>query len=167
MMRNNNKGFSLVELIIVVAIISLFTGIAGYGISLSSGKAADECAQKLASSIQRARTSSMGKNETKIEISKDEDGVWAQETVTLADKDTGGAGADVPQEKVKVGAKNLNVKFNGSVLSEGDVVKLEFDRSSGALKGYDSTAELLFVISKASKERKVKIVPLTGKVTVE
>ena len=167
MMRNNNKGFSLVELIIVVALIALFTGIAGYGMSLSSGKAADECARKLASSIQRARTSSMGKNETNIKIWKNADGVWVQETVILADKDTGGAGETVVHDAVKVGEKNLSVLFQGGDLPDVPGVTFKFDRSSGALREHDSDSELLFTIAKSSNTKKVKIVPLTGKVTVE
>lgn len=158
-MRDDNKGVSLVELIIVVAIIALFTGVAGYGLSLSSGKAADECARKLAASIQHARTASMGKNKTTIKVWKDAEGVWTQEVITMADKDTGGAAAAVEQDKVKVGAKNVDI--SGGMLG----TELEFDRSSGALK--NGSGEITFTISKASKTYTVKIVALTGRVTVE
>lgn len=170
-MWDDNKGFSLVELIIVVAIMAAITGVVGYGLNLSSGKAADECAQKLASSLQHARTSTMGKFKTTITISKDDDGVWAQETVTVANKDTGREGEEKVGERVKIGDKNVKIVFDdGTDITDwtgGGSVSFEFDRSSGALKSVDMSAAISFTISKASKTRIVEIVPLTGKVTVK
>lgn len=46
-----NKGMSLVELIVVVAILAIFTGGITYSMNWASGKAAEECAQKLAYSL--------------------------------------------------------------------------------------------------------------------
>ena len=69
--KTNNLGFSLVELIIVVAIMSLFVGVTGYGLSLSSGKPAEECARKLAACIQHGRTTTMGKYRNIITVSKE------------------------------------------------------------------------------------------------
>lgn len=179
-MRKDNKGFSLVELIIVIAIMAAITGVMGYGLSLSSGKAADECAQKLTSSIQRTRTSTMGKFKTTIMISKDENGVWAQETITMANQDTGGEGTETNGDLVKVGDKNVKVELRvGTSSGYVDLSKVSFlfDRGSGALKSYkigesdwvncDSVDKIYFRISRASKIRYIEIVPLTGKVAVK
>lgn len=178
-MRKDNKGFSLVELIIVIAIMAAITGVMGYGLSLSSGKAADECAQKLTSSIQRTRTSTMGKYKTTIMISKDENGVWAQETITMANQDTGGEGTETEGDLVKVGDKNVKVELRiGTSSGYVDLSKVSFlfDRGSGALKSYkigdvwencDRVDKIYFRISRASKIRYIEIVPLTGKVAVK
>lgn len=120
----------------------------------------------------------MGKFETTIKISKDENGVWAQEIITMADKATGGAGTKTEGEKVKVGDKNVKVELKvGKASSYADLseVTFVFDRGSGAVsevifsvgdekKGYDID-QIYFKISKASKIKYVEIVPLTGKVT--
>lgn len=80
------------------------------------------------------------------------------------DNDGGESTDEVAHERVKIGNKSVSVDFNGSPLSE---VLFEFDRSSGALKGYSSSAVISFTISKASKTKTVEIVPLTGKVTAK
>ena len=63
--KTDNKGMSLVEIIVVIAILSLFIGSVSYSINWASGKAAEECAQKLAYNLKQARTMAMGKTSQK------------------------------------------------------------------------------------------------------
>ena len=164
MMRHNNKGFSLVEIIIVVAIMTVLIGVTGYGISLSSGKAADECARKLASCMQHARTATMGKYSTTITIKKDADGIWAEEVVTTANAD-GTENTENPiGTKTKIGDAKVSITFNDADFSE---IQFIFNRGTGGLSSYADQAEVWFTVSKASTTKKVVIVPITGKITVQ
>ena len=45
-LNRDQRGFSMVELIIVIAIMSIMAGVVGYGFSLTNGKPAEECAKK-------------------------------------------------------------------------------------------------------------------------
>ena len=142
-----NKGMSLVEIIVVVAVMSVLIGVMGYGLSLSSGKPAEECARKLVSEIQQARMAAMGKNRTAITIRADnggQDGVWVDlKSWTVADD---GSTVEQPVETKKVGSK-VNIDCND--------LTLEFDRASGALVGETGVVEIH--ISKANTKKKIVI----------
>lgn len=164
--RQNNKGFSLVEIVIVVAIMAILVGTVSYGLSFSSGKAADECARKLASCMQHARTATMGKFKTTITIRKDADGIWADETITNADKDSGGAGATTTTT-TKIGDAKVNISFSETGDVASTPVNFEFNRGSGALTTYADKAVVTFTVSRASTTKTVEIIPITGKITVK
>lgn len=117
--RNNrigNKGMSLIELIIVVAIIALFSGIVTYSMSWASGKAAEECTQKLAYSLQQARTMAMGKNNVTVTVKKNSAGEIVTEVTITADTESG---PSTNTTTSRVGKKSVAVKFSdGSSESE-------------------------------------------------
>ena len=164
--RQNNKGYSLVELVIVVAIMAILVGAVSYGLSFSSGKPADECARKLASCMQHARTATMGKFKTTITIRKDADGIWADETITNADRDSGGAGATTTTT-TKIGDAKVNISFSETGDVASTPVSFEFNRGSGALTTYADKAVVTFTVSRASTTKTVEIIPITGKITVQ
>lgn len=166
-----NKGMSLVELIIVVSIITVFGGVISYSLNWASGKAAEECAKKLAYNLMQARTMAMGKNTVTIEVKKDSEGYTITEMIVVPSKEDGTADASTTTTS-KVGNKTVKVLFgsDGSEGSDLGGVTFEFDRASGALKklnGAEAGATSpLFTISKGSTKRTVSIVPITGKISV-
>ena len=172
-MRHNNKGMSLVEIVTVVAILSLLVGIVSYGFSLSSSRDVDTCAQKLSSSIQHTRTVTMGKNKTTITIKYKDEKIVVNEFVQIRKDD----GTLVPNNKETVlGKKGVTLRYTlegGSelVLAATDSLELEFDRGSGALlKTRINGTEVALCkglrVVRGSKNATIDIVPLTGKVTV-
>lgn len=167
-----NKGMSLVEIIVVIAILSLLAGCLSYSINWASGKAAEECAQKLAYSLQQARTMAMGKNSITITVKKDSSGNIVTETVIVSNAADGSAPSTNTTTTV-VGKRNVLVEFeDGSSRSELDTVGVVFvfDRASGALKtlnGAEAGAKLpKFTISKGSTMRTIEIIPITGRISV-
>ena len=83
-MKRNNRGMSLVEVIIVVAILSIVAGGITMGIGFITGKPADECANKLRAALQSNRTTTMGKLSAKLEICVEDDGIYIKETIGTA-----------------------------------------------------------------------------------
>lgn len=177
--KTNDLGFSLVELIIVVAIMSLFLGMTGYGLSLSSGKPAEECARKLAACIQHGRTTTMGKYRNIITISKESASgqivVREKVTINIEDDGAGNLTEQTSERSSTVGSKGVKIEYStdgGSSyteLAEGNSITLRFDSGSGALKKTalgDTAYYTTFKISKANKEKYVMIEALTGRVTV-
>ncbi len=166
----NNRGFSLVELIITVAILAALIGVTGYGVSLVSGKPAEQCARKLAGALQHARTATMGKYRNVITVKRDSDGrliVSEEYLIRIEDDDTEVTGH---REHI-VGAKGVTVKYetdnSGTYTDLAGDITLRFDSGSGALKKTTSTDGYYtsFEISKANKTYYVVIETLTGRIT--
>lgn len=57
----NQKGFSFVEMILVIAIVAILTGVAGISIGLIARSNVNRTVQKLDSAFSQARTQSMAK----------------------------------------------------------------------------------------------------------
>lgn len=172
-MKCNNKGMSLVEIIIVIGMMSLLIGVAGYSLSLSSTKHIDECAKKLTNAIQHCRTVTMGKNETTITISYDAAGnVIVSENVTRVDNS--GTLVTVSDQTV-VGKKGLTITYAVSGIGGGEKslltepLTLKFNRGNGSLQatnGSEITLCTKIVVSKDANSKIIEIVPITGKVTL-
>lgn len=172
-----NGGMSLVEIIIAIAILSVLIGVVSYGINFASGKAAEECAQKITSCLQQARTATMGKNRTTITIRVDASTgeIVADLKITpnvVADDGTVSVGTETVTSTI-VGNNRVDVQFtdgSGFVPLDAAGVTFEFDRASGALKLLDnddaSHKAPQFMVSKGSTKRTIEIVPITGRIAI-
>lgn len=171
----NNKGMSLIEIIIVVAILSAMIGMTGYGISMISGKPAEECAQKLCSTIQHARTMTMGKSKTGIVLGRNSNGMLSVKEVSKKVLDNDGNIEPEERENV-VGEKDVTVicyMTDGSSIeiAGSNTLELIFDRGSGAIRitkvnGTESVPCTKITVAKANKSKDIVIVPVTGKVSI-
>lgn len=168
-MRKDNRGITFVELIIVVAIMSILVGITGYGLGLISGKPAEECAQKTMFTIEQARTKALGKFQVTCELSRNASGMLqATETVIKAEGDT-------PQTTTTViGDANVTVVCTLSTgttvtISGTDKIKLCFNRATGGFEPEVIGGPLCeqITVSKGSTTRNIKLIPPTGKVYIE
>ena len=61
--KSNNQGFSLVEMIIVIAIMAIMITTVGLSLSLVSGRKVKKCAEEIVSTIERTRVLSLGKDQ--------------------------------------------------------------------------------------------------------
>lgn len=168
-MRKDNKGFSLVELIVVITIIVVLTGIISMGVGLAVSKPADECAAKLKASLQSMRVTTMGKFDAHMEIYKKNDQIYVKEIKV----DTEG-GTPSSKESI-VSAKGVQLYFekgnSGTYeeLKEGDApILIYYDRSSGAfsnsVSGYYCTR---LKAVKGNRTAVLRLYSLTGKVENE
>ena len=170
--RTDNRGFSLIEVVIVVAIMSVMIATISYGLSFSSGKPAEQAAQELTSQLQHARTSTMGKFRVDITIRKDSaDGTTVFESRTYNDQNAFNTGAGIVRDSV-VAADGVRVEYsvdgtNYTELGSGASISIGFSRSTGALKPDPSGNYICyFRFSRANTTRVVSIVPLTGRIAI-
>lgn len=163
--RINDKGLSLVELIVVVAIMTILTGAAGFGISLISGKPAQAAANKWTAKLERIRTVGMGKNEATVGLEYRSDGIYLTESVNGSAGETNKAcGANVDCTMTIGSGDDLNVS--------GHSIIVIFSRSDGSVKSilvdgvenYSKCNDVKFVFKKAKVTYEVHIVPATGRV---
>lgn len=125
----NNKGFSLVELIIVIALISILTGVSFVGLGYLYNTNVKSTVQKLDSSLQKVQSyttaKSSGGRDIGLVIKKNGDGFYVEYK--------GIAG----QQDEKIGGTNLTFNYyvGGSAVAIDSTHPLEinFDRSTGGL----------------------------------
>jgi prepilin-type N-terminal cleavage/methylation domain-containing protein len=169
--RKENGGFSLIEIIVTIAIMSVLVGAMGYSYSMVSGRGAEECARKLASTLSHARTTSMGKYSNIITIKNTGSSIIVNEDIFVK-YDEEGKKVETKREST-VGKSNVTVMFKYN--SDGEyeqlvndgTIEFHFNSSTGALiTAKDDVSQLYFKISKGKTEKFVVINSLTGKVSV-
>lgn len=162
MLRDDNKGITLVEIVVVVSILVVLASAAVLGVGILSGKQAEQACTTLKTACENNRTVSLGRYKTELVVSDTGAGLEAVEKYY---KDNSGTAS---------GTKNVKLcddKVSGYVSNDGSSwtpidssgVTLEFDRSSGALK---SSNDVYFRFTKGSYNYDMRIYHLTGKVVI-
>lgn len=155
-LRSDNKGFSLVEMMVILAILAVLgTGIA-YSLGLVSGARNKECITQLNTAIGNTRISTMGRKDTYMLIYCGSDGVYVKQVESGTESEK------------KIGSESLSVTYQDSAGTDyplpdsSSPLCLYFDRSSGAV---DVAASSDFV-SITSGVYTVELIRETGKSSV-
>lgn len=158
----DNRGLTLIELIVVIAIMAIVMGIGLTGLSLIASGNVRSCANELKTSIGHVRITTMGKTNTSLRIYQGTDGYYKQEIVTLGD------GTVVNEEPVKIGKSTIALTWedksggNGTIDSTG--ITITFNRESGK---QNSSYYTLITVTGGNYTSNVVMVPATGKVYLE
>jgi prepilin-type N-terminal cleavage/methylation domain-containing protein len=175
-MKKNNAGFSLVELVVVIAIIAILSGIGLYGVGQIWGYRARQCAKQVESSLTAAKVTTLGKatknGNIYWELSKESDGYYVNTVVLNSDSSV------KSETKKKVGPSNLKVTY-GSTDTDVAVTPLRlcYNRASGEIYDYiddgkggtsattlTSTTKITVKNPGGTKSYEITLVPKTGKV---
>ena len=182
--KNNNKngGFSLVELIVVIAIMAVLTGIASMSLASVMGVSVKQCARDIQSAANQTRVSTLGKDEvimtiTKGNKAKSSEGYYC----TIVTKD--GLGKTTENEE-KIGKSNLDItyvlsdskgnKTSDITLDDTHSLTIKFNRGTGAMapcmKSDGSSGGdyycMQIKVKKNSTEKIISFYPETGKVSL-
>lgn len=167
----NNSGYSLVELIIVIAIMAVLIGTVFYSISMIFGANAKTCANNIQRAIADCKVTTMGKKEAYMELYRAADGnVY---TKLYVYEQTGAT--PVEEEPQKMGNNRVYVGYikpgetpdAATELNSGDSVTIKFDRSSGSFDktAHDNCAQI--IVRGGSKNYAIEMTQLTGKSEVK
>lgn len=179
-MKNNNKGLSLVEMVIVIAILSVLAGVASIGLSSVVSKPAEECAMKMESVLKNARITTMGKQNVWIEFSQTSEGA----PIYVVEKTKDSASSTEKEKRTEIGQKGITVTVtlvDGSntatqTLSACDKIVLSYSRSTGGFNkaevvngGSVDTSKYVksIEVKKGSVTKTLDFAYLTGKILVE
>lgn len=177
-MKNKNAGFSLIELIVVIAVMVVVVGIGATWIGNLSGYRARECNSKIQSTLTGTKVKALSKQrntgEAYWELYQDSSDHKFYVKTYYPNYESGVA----DEEVVKVGkTSNLSVKYTDKN-GEHDVdasnhLKLCYDRSTGAIyvmdgatvkNGSDDLLISKITVSVGSRSYSTDIVSKTGKV---
>lgn len=162
--ENNNNGYSIIELIIVLAIIAIIISTVFYSIILVFSANAKSCANNMQRSIGDCKVTTMGKSAAYMELYRDADqNVYTRMCVM----DSGGS--YVPSEPQKVGTSRVYVAYTpeGGAETEllaGDKIEIRFDRASGGFEE-DASGNIYekLHVQGGSKKYEIVLTKLTGK----
>lgn len=182
-MKKNNKGLSLVELVIVVAIIVIFAGFSLYSAANIPGYRARECSRKITSNLNEMKITTLGKaksNGDYVWVLHKKNGQFYIKSMVDCN-----SGSPILNKEIKISKGRLTVTYKGASgadveLTDGKAIKLCFDRASGALyacgtnemsdanSDYTTTGSLTTIkeitVKGGSKTYTTKLVAATGKV---
>ncbi|MDD6156095.1 MAG: type II secretion system protein [Lachnospiraceae bacterium] len=169
-MRQNNRGYSLVELVVVIAIMAVLTGFVVLSVSMISTKKAKQCRDELESKLEYVRTVNLSKSATVANIYKNAEGEYVLKLKTTV------KGVETETE-YPLDSKGCTMRYSKEVtavysdtLPEVDDtgIFIEFDRSSGAIKK-DASDECIrhIYVTKGNKTYGIKFYQETGKMEME
>ncbi len=132
-MRRDNKGFSLIELIIIIAIMGIIITILGGNFVYVNYSAAKGCANSLKTAIGQTRIKTMGKKETYLYVYKDGNG-YSMKTISKGSK----SGDPITVESSEWLAKNkVTVSYTIKTSTGADVGPVTIDDTHSLMIGFN------------------------------
>lgn len=153
----NNKGISLVEILIVVAIMSIMVGASSIGLSLAYSRDAEKCAKTINAALENARMMSMSqKGNYTMELDMENNILYIRSSESATPVVT-----EDLQSRV-----DIFVPTDASATS----VTVQFDKSTGKVLAMSSESDGVLRITSENNNGKratVVLVKGTGKHYVE
>jgi prepilin-type N-terminal cleavage/methylation domain-containing protein len=162
----NNRGFSLIELIVVMALMVVFTASVLSISGIMNGRQAKQCRDELVSKLDGVRATTMGKRTATATIQKETKG-YSLVVKTVVDSSTTDKTYKLDSSKVTL---YYSVNTDGSDRQEiTSNLTVEFDRASGALKALSGgTTYIRHIYAEQNgKVYGIRLYPETGKIQKE
>lgn len=166
--RIDNRGLSLIELIVVVAILGILSVSSISYLGLLSNHSAKETATKLKTAMTEARTEAMSKSQASLQIYEEDSEYFVELTVN-----------GTPQSPVKIGTSKVKVTYKKTrpaddvfEIKDAEQLVIEYDRDTGAFKpiGTDGSGNVYcksITVTSGGKNYVLTCERLTGKIFVE
>ncbi|MBQ6888616.1 MAG: type II secretion system protein [Lachnospiraceae bacterium] len=179
----NNKGFSLIELIVVVAIMAIMGSFIFISFGLLSGQDARECASNLSTALDKEKNYALvrsGETDCYVEIVQTTDNYLARYSVPkkVTEKDS-----DMVQiEEESLGEQSViiscykdddfedsNVGTFKGMVTDTNILKIKYNRVNGEIKEIKLGSESDINVIQIEKGRTyvIKLYTATGKHTLE
>lgn len=173
--KTDNRGMSLVEIVLVIALMMVIAGITGYGLSLIGQKPVEECARKVEIALNQNRTNSMGKKVAYLEFYMTTSGRAAYREYSQSARES--EKREGPE--AVIGAADVKLRFvyknaSGEVVEPKTVlgtapIRVSFKRDSGSVveEVGGLVLDRIEVYKGEGHIKTISIDKLTGKVTLQ
>ena len=181
--KNNNSGFALVELIIVIAIMAVLVGVMATSITSLTGRKVRKCADEIVTTLERTRVLTLGKEQNQVECvigyndtTKEYTAQIRQGDVEVSNRVLGKEPIDIKVyfEGDSTGYSLTELKGSDSLLpyvSSSNGLHLVFNRASGAFEKNTCIAGSVLkeycqkiVVSNGTRTIEISTVGKTGKI---
>jgi len=174
-----NKGYSLVEMVVVISIITIMVGVISTGISLMFSKDAESAAIIIDDALSRTRMLSMSQNGTfEMTIFCDKDGNYKGDNknyIVIKTTDLSSSDPGYVEEIINFKTKAYIGKNTSSFpQTNNTTIAIAFSKSNGSVVNIDgpvSTADIVEIncqaVKNSSKTAKVKLMTVSGRHVVE
>lgn len=167
----NNKGYSLLEAIVIIAILGVLTGFMATSSGLFDGRRVKACADSVSSLLDKVRLANLGKDEVTLTIYKDTDQAIKAKIVTKIMSSNRSTTEktfieDVSDDNVEM---SYSTDISGSAENPAGAAGMvfNFNRNTGAIKDTSPNGIQCIILRKGNAEKKIKIYAATGKIIVE
>lgn len=137
--EGHNQGYSLVELIVVITMVAIFSISAVYGIGMIGGWEMKKCVKQLDGAISETKMNAMSKGACELTITRDSDGNYdMQMVVGIGEKKH-------TLQKQRIADKRISIYYVAEdaateyLITESNPLTISFDAGSGAYKPIKST----------------------------
>ena len=164
-MKKNDKGFTLVELIVVIALMAVVSLSVITYVGMLGGGQAKKCANGLKNGLSQTKVCAMSRSSASMTVYADNTGVYLKtmQGSTERVEKIGNSATKVEYRTVRDSDVFVPV---GTTPADG--VKIEFDRASGACKKMSSGVYCYgFKVTSGSTVYIVNLEPLTGKASIQ
>jgi prepilin-type N-terminal cleavage/methylation domain-containing protein len=174
----DDRGFSLVELVIVIAIMAVVAGTAMLSVSILTNKRVTKCADEITTTLERARVLTLGKAQNDVETVIYKDSVTGkymakiyQGGSVVSERELGKSPIEISVyfDNAVTGVSLESISRSGIAASDpADGLHVIFDRSSGAFKSGTSTGGSYFTkieVTNGKKTVEINAVGKTGKIS--
>lgn len=140
--KMSNKGFTLVELIVVVAIFTILLGIAVPSLNSILGFRVNRAANSIASALDRTKIEASSRLVGEMKLEKRADGYYI--SYYLDRGKVGGASHVTEDDPEKIAPARTEISYTSSdgsshVMAAGDSLILTYDRATGSFLPIQST----------------------------
>ncbi len=163
---SRNAGLSLVELIVVISIMVVMTGLISVGVSVMFSKDAEAVAKTIDDTLSETRMLSMSREGVITMILHIDNSDPSNSRIDIKQKigDTDNTIKEVPFKN----KASLKVSYGGTSVPAGDVgdVIFEFDKGNGSVKNPSASGVITITSTTerfSAKTAKVDLIVITGR----
>jgi len=166
-----NAGYTLVELVVVIAVMVVLAGTIAVGTYNATGRSAMKTAETIVSELKKAKIQTMGKRSAVTTIKRNADGTYQMVTTAVMND----AGTSDTIEDITISDKKVTLKYSYvETPSDSDIAEIpasgvtfEFDRASGELR--DSGGNCVYHIYAIQNNRTyhIRLYKETGRVELQ